>query len=51
MNENTCIFNEGVDCNDCTFCSTCGWNPEVEQERKTSLEAARTSSEGTENAD
>ena len=34
MNENTCIFNEGVDCNDRTYCATCGWNPEVEQERK-----------------
>ena len=51
MNENTCIFNSGVDCWDCTYCSTCGWNPEVEQERKTFLEAACTGSKGDENAD
>lgn len=34
MKENTCIFNEGVDCNEPIYCATCGWNPAVEQERK-----------------
>lgn len=38
MKENTCIFNEGVDCNEPIYCATCGWNPAVEQERKSAIE-------------
>lgn len=36
MKENTCIFNDGVDCNEYPYCAMCGWNPEVEKERKAS---------------
>lgn len=29
----SCSYNEGVDCDDGMFCSTCGWNPFVSLSR------------------
>lgn len=42
MKQDTCIFNAGVDCSDCTCCAMCGWNPEVERERKDDVHSSKT---------
>lgn len=46
MKQDTCIFNAGVDCSDCTCCAMCGWNPEVERERKDALNGVHSSKNG-----
>lgn len=32
-----CKYNKGIECAAQTECQGCGWNPEVEKERKASL--------------
>lgn len=41
MKQDTCIFNAGVACSDCTCCAMCGWNPEVERERKDDVHSSK----------
>ncbi len=42
-----CNYRKHIDCQDGKDCSTCGWNPKVEQKRKNRIKVSREISEGT----